>query len=309
VSAVPQLVSVVIPTRDGADTLPELVAALARQRTRFDVEVIAIDSGSRDATREILCAAGVGVHEIAPGDFDHGETRNAAITLATGDPIVLLTQDAVPQGEGFLEALVAPFTDPEVVAVYGRQIPRADCDAVTRRQLEAAPTGRDEAARAQCPPGSLATMQPAQRLHLCTFDNVCSALRREFWRDHPFPRSDFGEDVAFGRSVIEAGLAIAYTPAAAVVHSHRRSLGYEFRRTRLCHRRLHELFELETLPHAAGVARATLANWRRDLPWVWRHAPPGAERARQLLRIAALSFVSPLAQHLGSRDARRGTTS
>jgi rhamnosyltransferase len=301
----PSLVSVVIPTRDGEATLGEVLGALFAQRPPFPFEVVIVDSGSRDSTLEIARRHPVHLHRIPAEEFDHGETRNLGIRLAGGDPVALLTQDATPASTDFLEHLVRPFEDRRVAGVYGRQIPRIDCDVVTRRQLERWLTGRREPALALLEADSLEHLSPLARLELCTFDNVCSALRRTTWEKTPFPGASFGEDIAWGKAVITDGWAIAYEPRAAVLHSHRRSVAYEWSRTRLCHRRLFELFELATVPRARDVARASLANLRHDLPIVLRDAPPGVERLRQLARVAALSIASPLAQHLGARDSRR----
>jgi rhamnosyltransferase len=296
---------VVIPTRDGAATLPALLDVLLDQSSPFEVEVLIIDSGSRDGTFDLCAERPVRLERIPPAQFDHGGTRNLGIRLATGDPIVLLTQDAIPTGRDFLERIVRPFEDPEVAGVYGRQIPRADCDVVTRRQLEGWLTGRPQPARAQRGETPLWEHPPFARYELCNFDNVCSALRRSAWEKIPFPETDFGEDVAWGKAVIEDGWAIVYEPRAAVEHSHRRSVVYEYRRTRICHRRLFELFEVATVPQRRQILRAALGNLRGDLPYVLRHAPRGLERLRQLARIAALSVVSPWAQNLGFRDALR----
>ena len=46
--------SVIIPTKDGAETLPALLAALATQKTDAQVEILAIDSGSRDGSVALL---------------------------------------------------------------------------------------------------------------------------------------------------------------------------------------------------------------------------------------------------------------
>jgi rhamnosyltransferase len=150
----------------------------------------------------------------------------------------------------------------------------------------------------------LESRSPAERYELCAFDNVCSAIRRSVWDQYPFPVASFGEDIAWGKQVIEAGWAIAYEPEAAVEHSHRRPIFEEYARTRVCHQRLHELFGLATLPRRRDVPRAVLSNWVRDLPYVLRHAPTSLERVRQLARITGLSVLGPLAQNRGIRDAR-----
>ena len=48
------LVSIVLVTCNGGRLLRELVEMVSRQRTDFEVEVIAVDSGSTDGTAEWL---------------------------------------------------------------------------------------------------------------------------------------------------------------------------------------------------------------------------------------------------------------
>ena len=57
-------VSVVIPVKDGARHLAEVLAALADQAVEHDLLVV--DSGSTDGSVEIARAAGARVHLIAP---------------------------------------------------------------------------------------------------------------------------------------------------------------------------------------------------------------------------------------------------
>lgn len=300
----PELVSVVIPTRNGEDTLPAVLAGLVSQKAPFPIELVAVDSDSDDRTREILERYGVRVHRIEAADFDHGGARNLGIAIAEGDPIVLLTQDAVPATPHLVERLVEAFEDPRVAGAYGRQVPRSDCDVVTRRNLEAGLAGRSEPSLSRRGETPLVEMEPMARLELCAFDNVCSAVRRSVWKEIPFPRTAFGEDLGWGRRVIEEGWSIAYQADASVVHSHRRSIRYEYERTRICHQRLYELFGLALVPDRGAVWRGVIANLRHDLPWVWREAPSGAERFRQLARAIGLSVVGPLAQYHGLNDAR-----
>jgi len=295
----------VIPTKDAGPLLRELLERLVAQKTPFPCEIVAVDSGSRDGTLATLRAFPVRVHEIRPAEFDHGETRNLGARLASGDALVFLNQDALPADEHLLENLVGPFADPSVAAVYGRQIPRPDCDVVTARQLDQWLTGRGEPARAALDGAALDALAPAARHQLCTFDTVCGAVRRSAWEEIPFAQTDFGEDIAWGKAAIEAGFAIAYEPRAAVIHSHRRGLGYELGRGRISHAKLARLFGLELVPTRRALWHAISWNLRNELPYAWRHAPRGLERARQLARVAGLSVVGPLGQYLGARDARR----
>ena len=83
-----------IPVKDGERYLEELLDALARARAPD--EVLVIDSGSRDRSREIARAAGVELLEIEPGEFGHGRTRNLGAERTSGELICFLTQDATP---------------------------------------------------------------------------------------------------------------------------------------------------------------------------------------------------------------------
>ncbi len=86
--------------KDGEERLEAVLAAV---RAQGDVELIVIDSGSRDRSREIARAAGADLIEIPPEEFGHGRTRNLGAERSSGDLICFLTQDAVPV-EGWLDA-------------------------------------------------------------------------------------------------------------------------------------------------------------------------------------------------------------
>ena len=51
-------------------------------------------------------------------------------------------------------------------------------------------------------------------------NDVAAAYRRQLWERHPFPRTEFGEDVLMARAIIEAGYTIVYDADAIVEHSH-----------------------------------------------------------------------------------------
>jgi glycosyltransferase involved in cell wall biosynthesis len=65
-----------------------------------------------------------------------------------------------------------------------------------------------------------AALDPHQRRLLFNFNDVASAIRRDLWRRHPFPRTPFGEDVLMARALLEAGYTVVYDADAAVEHSH-----------------------------------------------------------------------------------------
>jgi rhamnosyltransferase len=184
-----------------------------------------------------------------PRAFNHGLTRNAAIEQARGELVVLLVQDAVPANDSWLAALTAPLlADARLAGTFARQRPRPDASPLTRLYLERTAVAREKP-RMAAPLTSveLAALAPMDRLERCTFDNVCSCIRRSVWTRIPFRETPIGEDVEWAKEVLLAGYSLAFTPAAVVVHSHDRSAAYEFDRTYTLHRRLFELFELRTI--------------------------------------------------------------
>jgi len=295
------LVSIVIPTLDGAATLPGLLDAIAAQRTDLPVEIVAVDSGSTDGTVDLLRGRVGRLVQVERAAFDHGLTRNLGVEAARGDLVVLTVQDAVPASPYWLAALVAPLLeDTRLAGTYARQVPRPDASALTRSYLTRwAAASPDPRPPQRLSPETFAGLAPPERLHACVFDNVCSCIRRSVWADRPFRSTPIAEDLEWARDVLLAGHALAYVPAAVVVHSHDRSARYELARTRLLHARLGELFDLGLVPDLPSLVRAiasTTALHLRLAEW---------SRPRAAARALALAVAWPLGQYLGARDARR----
>jgi rhamnosyltransferase len=286
--------------------MPELADALSmvrRQDTRRAVEIVAVDSGSTDGTLDALHRHGARVLTIAPAAFDHGLTRNAAVAAARAEHIVLMTQDAVPADAQWLDALLAPLDRPSVAGVYARQIPRPDAPALVRRNVTQWIAGAAEG-RVQALETSNGPDDAMARYRRCCFDHVCGATRRDVWTRFPYRSATFGEDLVWGKRVIEAGMHLVFEPAARVIHSHDRSLAYEYTRTYECHRLLYELFGLCTAPRLVDALRNAARAGAGDVAYAWRHERGPVARVKAVSRAPAAALVSNLAQWKGARDAR-----
>jgi rhamnosyltransferase len=297
-------VSIVMPTRNGAGTLPAVLDSIARQRVDFPFEVIAVDSASNDGTADLLRGRVDRLINIPAGSFDHGLTRNLGIEHAGGELVVLIVQDALPTSDSWLAALTAPLlADDRVAGAFARQLPRPDASAVTRyylsRWVASSETVRvtEVADRAE-----LEALEPMAQVERCAFDNVCSCIRRSIWSEHPFRQTPIGEDIEWGREVLLAGYRLAYVPAAAVIHSHDRPARYELARTYVLHRRLYELFRLRTIPTLPLLARAVASSLAVHLRC--QKEEPGRVWAGG--RAIVLAFAWPLGQYLGALSAIKG---
>lgn len=242
--------SIVIPTFNAGPGFEQLLGRLAAQDTDFDYEILVVDSGSTDDTAGLARRHGSSVHRINQNEFDHGAARNLGISRAKGEYVALIVQDALPVDEGWLSAMVENFGQDETVAgVYGRQIPRPESSPLTRALMGDWPTSSPER-REQFAggPEGYRGMSPAERRELATFDNVSSCVRRSVWEEFPFESTGFGEDIRWGKAVVEAGYKLVYEPRSAVLHSHERGALYDLRRHYADGLVLQELFGLVQTP-------------------------------------------------------------
>jgi len=152
---------------------------------------------------------------------------------------------------------------------------------------------------------ALAALNPGARLQACTFDNVCSCLRRSVWRQIPFRPTVIAEDLEWAQRVLQAGHSLEYVADAAVVHSHDRSAGYELARTYLLHHRLFELFGVRTIPRVRDLARAIGSSARRHVR-AERAARAAGQGSAGLWRALGLAVAWPLGQYFGGLSAAKG---
>ncbi len=301
-------VSILIPSLNGGVVFGECLEAIFAQETKHSFEVIVMDSGSTDGTVERLKGLPLRLYEIKPEEFNHGETRNRGIGLAKGEFVVLMTQDAVPVGRGWLDAIIRPFlADPLTAGVYARQRPREDAHLLTKRDLDKWLTGSPERRVSYISDrGEYDRMRPMERYFFCNFDDVCSAVRVSVWKKIPYVRTNFAEDLEWSKKALEAGFKIVYEPEATVIHSHTRPLGYEFKRTRLCHRRLNEIFAIRTVPTRSALMRYIMKSTARDIAYIWHEEPSLLKKILYTLKVPFSAFIKVYAQYKGGLDAIAG---
>ncbi len=270
-------VSAIVPTLNGAATLPALLRALERRRGLELLEIVAIDSGSRDGTRELLTDAGARVLDLGGARYGHASARNRAAAQARGEALLLVSQDVEPIGEDWLAMLLAPLEDGRVAGVFGRQVPRGASPEeafLARLNYAGRPRRLTAADVAAFGPGTL------------LFSNAFGVVRRSVWERQPFPEIVMSEDQAWAMAVLRAGAGheIVYEPRAEAYHGHRFSLARAFRRN----------FDSGSSLQALGLAhpawRSGPAHLVRELRWVAaQHGTAAALHALvyEAIRVAA----------------------
>ena len=299
-------VTVAIPVLDGGVLLRRTLAALARQTVAH--ELLICDSGSLDGSVELARAHGARVIEIAPREFSHGGTRNLLMSEAAGSHVALLTQDAEPEDERWLEHLLEGFAIAEDVAlVCGPYRPRPDASLVGAAELERwfaslAPDGAPTVERLASDERAAQASELVGRRGFFTDANAC--LARAAWQRVPFREVPYAEDRVLAIDMLRAGWAKAFLPNAAVLHSHDYTTSQELRRCFDEWRALLEVYdwrEPATLGAIARKLRGGLATTRQAIE---RDGLEGRRRRATLAAASRHHVVRLVGALLGSRADR-----
>jgi rhamnosyltransferase len=228
-------VSIVLRSFNEGWALRETLSALDAQRSQR-WELIVFDSGSTDGSVELLRRAQPREFiELAPSDYVPGRVMNEGMRLARSQEVIFLNADATPQGPDWLGPLVRVLRDPRTAAVFSRQVPRPDCQAVYACDYERCFGPDRESARWD---------------HF--FSMVSSGLRRDIWERRGFlEKIQYAEDDEYTRWAKGEGYKVVYVPESVVMHSHNYSPDEAYRRS-------------------FGDARALAASWpgkRADFNW------------------------------------------
>jgi GT2 family glycosyltransferase len=226
-------VSVLMPLMDAGQALRRTLPLVLGQDAAAELEIIGVDSASRDDTISVLKEFDATAVAIDPAEFDHGLTRNLLAEHARGDVLVFLNERSRPCDDRWLSSLLAALdSDPSVAGACSRVLPYPDADPLTRRDGSLDPSGSPERWVKRIGDWSeYAAMPIEQRRLLLNFHTVSAAIRADAFRQFPFKSvSTMGEDLLWAREVLEGGMALVHEPGSRVYHSHDYSLREWFMR-------------------------------------------------------------------------------
>jgi 2-desacetyl-2-hydroxyethyl bacteriochlorophyllide A dehydrogenase len=200
-------ISIVIRAFNEERWLPDVLAAIGRQRQR-DFEVLLVDSGSVDRTRDIAAAHGARIVQLRSDDFTFGHSLNVGIRSARGSFIAIVSAHAIPTDDQWLERLVSPLREASTAMVFGGQRGHAISKFSECRDFERV-----------FPP------EPQWMDDRNFFvNNANSAIRRDLWEQHPFDEGLPGlEDAAWAKYWMRRGKGVRYEPDACIIHVHTES--------------------------------------------------------------------------------------
>jgi GT2 family glycosyltransferase len=204
-TAVPD-VSVVVPTRDRSARLAAALEALRGQTIDAErFEIVVVDDGSSDGTRELLGRLPAdrhpGLRAIRLSGNGPAAARNAGWRAARA-PLVAFTDDDCEPTPTWLEAILRAASESRGAIVQGRTTP-----IPRESQLLSRPFARTR--RIEGPSPWFAT---------CNIAYPRELLERLEGFDELFPEA-LGEDTDLGWRALEMGAQVEFAPGAVVHHA------------------------------------------------------------------------------------------
>lgn len=221
-------ISVIIPVKNGACALGRCLKSIRDQVGVGKVEIIILDSGSKDQSVAIAKEFGALVLSIPPQEFNHGLTRNMGVDVAGGDLLFFTVQDACLSEADILQKMSNHFSKSEVMGVVGHQAVPHDRDKNPllwfRRFTE--PQIRYKFLKQ---PADYQRLTDLQKIDLIAWDNVVAMYRKTSLVVLPFSKTGFAEDWIWSRDALLKGYTLVYDPSLIVYHYHHLSYDYAYR--------------------------------------------------------------------------------
>jgi GT2 family glycosyltransferase len=199
-------VSIIIPTFNGARRIGICLDALLEQVSGRNAEVLVVNDGSTDDTREVV-GRYRGVRLINQANAGPAAARNHGVKEACS-AIVLFTDDDCVPTPGWLDAMLEPFQDADVVGTKGVYRTRQKRLAARFVQIEYEDRYRLMAGLSS----------------IDFIDTYSAAFRRDRFLemggyDTSFPVA-CAEDIEISYRMSARGWKMKFVPAAVVYHTH-----------------------------------------------------------------------------------------
>ena len=226
-SAYNGLISVVIPVFNGLNDLKRLIPSL-KQQELVNLQIVAVDSGSTDGSKEFLESSGVDLICIQHGLFSHSTARNLGFAHANGEFVLFMTQDAMPTDVLWVRKFIDPLLEnKDIVASSCKEIPRNDCDCYgAYKNFEHA-----------CYMGILNRDRVVNIHGSAEYDrrdtglnDVACLVRSDVFSKYLY-RGSYAEDLDLGLRLLRDGHKIIFRSSVRVIHSHNRPAIYHFKRS------------------------------------------------------------------------------
>lgn len=254
----PPLVSIVIPTRDGADYVRQCVKSICEKTTYPHYEILLIDNDSCDPVSlelfQWLEDEGLVRLIHYGGPFNYSSMNNAAVEIAAGDLVCLLNNDTEIITPDWLDEMVALVLRPGV-GVVGAKLLYGD-QSVQHGGAILGIGGVAGHGHRNAPPGSHGYFSRLAVTHeVGAVTGACLLTRRDLWEElggldaHCLPVAF--NDIDYCVRVRDAGRRVLFTPHAVLFHYESKTRGMDD--------------TPQKLERMAKEAAVVMARWGDDL--------------------------------------------
>jgi len=207
--------SIVIRAYNEEKHIGRLLTGILEQ-TIQNVQIILVDSGSTDATVSIASHFPVEIVSITPEEFTFGRSLNIGCERVKSDFFVLASAHVYPVYPDWLECILAPFENPDIALVYGKQ-----------RGTTSTKFSEHQIFRKWFPEESVLI----QGHPFC--NNANAAVRTSLWKERQYDELLPGlEDLDWAKWALSQGYGISYSAEAEIIHVHEETLKGVYNRYR-----------------------------------------------------------------------------
>lgn len=199
------MISIVIRAKNEEHYLEKCLIALRSQNFDKKIEIILIDNGSLDNTVKIAKQYKCKVFDYPKSTrFNFSKAINIGIKKSKSEIISILSAHCVPCDNYWIYNAFKHFQDPEIGAVYSRQLPTDNSKNNDYRDLF-------QVFRSE-------TVYQKKDFY---FNNASSFIRKNLWKKFKFNETINGlEDLDWAHKIQKYGNKIVYEPKSKVFHFH-----------------------------------------------------------------------------------------
>lgn len=235
VSPITDLITVIIPTKNAGPIFEQVVQRILNQSNVTNIQLIVVDSGSTDQTRDIASKYHAQVISENPSSFSHSQSRNKAAQYANGTYIVFTVQDALLLNDKTLYESISFLKESNAKAISARHIPYFTSDAFAAWNVYSymnmiSPHEQDRII--QCNKQRFDGLSFTKKRSMCILDDTFAVYKKKtFDKMNQYESTlSFAEDLDMAKRMICKGHEIGFLYSNGIIHSHTRPPEYILKR-------------------------------------------------------------------------------